>query len=420
MNDLTLGTLPHLASNEAETLTPKSVGRLAKHYPYAVRQALALAAQLRHGKLEIFMPDGAILRVEGEGGPHAEMIVRDHAFAAKLAKGGDVGVAEAFLDGDWDTPNLERFLELFCANQQVMAQLMAGKPMLRLLQMMRHWMNRNTKSGSRRNIHAHYDLGNAFYSAWLDPTMTYSSALYVEGERDLAAAQTAKNRALADALQLKPGMHVLEIGCGWGGFAEVAARDYGCRVTGLTISREQFDFATKRVADAGLSERVEIRMQDYRDEQGSYDAIASIEMFEAVGEEYWKTYFRQLRDRLVAGGRAGLQVITIDEKIFPNYRRELDFIRRYIFPGGMLPTPTHLRDLGTAHGLSPVGDLAFGSDYVTTLGEWRTRFRAAWPRLTSLGFDERFRRLWEYYLAYCEAGFRVGTIDVRQVVYQKG
>ena len=420
MNDLSLGTLPHVAPDRTPVLTPATVAQLARPYPYAVRQALALAAQLRHGKLEIFMPDGAILRVEGEGGPFATMIVRDYAFATKLAKGGDVGVAEAFLDGDWDTPNLERFLELFCANQQVMAQLMAGKPILRFAQMLRHWLNRNTKAGSRRNIHAHYDLGNAFYSAWLDPTMTYSSALYPDGETDLAAAQTAKYRALADALHLRPGMRVLEIGCGWGGFAEIAARDYGCHVTGLTISREQYDFAKQRAHDAGLSARIDIRLQDYRDETGRYDAIASIEMFEAVGEEYWKTYFRQLRDRLVPGGRAGLQVITIDEKLFPNYRRELDFIRRYVFPGGMLPTPTHLRDLGRAHGLAPVAERAFGGDYATTLVEWRTRFRAAWPRLTSLGFDERFRRLWEYYLAYCEAGFRVGTIDVKQVVYVRG
>jgi cyclopropane-fatty-acyl-phospholipid synthase len=283
----------------------------------------------------------------------------------------------------------------------------------------RHWLNRNTKTGSRRNIHAHYDLGNAFYSKWLDRTMTYSSALFEPHDNDLSSAQTRKYRALAEQIQVGPNDHVLEIGCGWGGFAEFVAKEYGARVTGLTISTEQYNFAKQRVFDAGLADKVDIKLQDYRDETGVYDKIASIEMFEAVGREYWNTYFRQLRDRLRPGGRAGLQVITIREHLFNDYVSEQDFIRRYIFPGGMLPTPTIMKELGATVGVPLIHDRAFGLDYARTVAEWRERFISAWPSLTPLGFDERFRRIWQYYLHYCEAGFRAGTIDVRQMIFAK-
>jgi cyclopropane-fatty-acyl-phospholipid synthase len=284
--------------------------------------------------------------------------------------------------------------------------------------MARHWMNRNTKAGSRRNIHAHYDLGNSFYGAWLDGSMTYSSALFDES-RDLVAGQQRKYAALAERTAIGPHHHVLEIGCGWGGFAEYAASEIGCKVTGLTISQEQYDFACKRIFEAGLNDKVDLKLQDYRDEKGAYDRIASIEMFEAVGEEYWPAYFQQVRERLKPGGFAGIQVITIEESLFGRYRRELDFIRRYVFPGGMLPTGAIMRDLGAKVGLSLHNERIFGRDYALTLVHWRERFRAAWPNLTPLGFDERFRRLWEYYLAYCEAGFRAGTIDVRQMVFAR-
>ena len=391
-----------------------------KTYPFAVRQALSLAAKLEKGRLDVDMPDGKVFCFEtGQDGPAARMHVLDLDFAKRLAKGGDIGIAEAYLDGDWETPDLPKFLELFCSNQSVMVRMLQDKPLIRFLQMMRHWMRRNTKSGARRNIHAHYDLGNRFYSSWLDGTMTYSSALFTEGASDLASAQTQKYRELAQKTQLAPDLHVLEIGCGWGGFAEFAAKECGCRVTGLTISQEQYDFARKRMFEAGLADRVDIRLQDYRDETGTFDRIASIEMFEAVGEAYWPTYFQQLRDRLTDGGLAGLQVITIQESLFSQYRRELDFIRRYIFPGGMLPTGSIMRELGDKYGLPLKAERIFGLDYATTLAQWRDRFYAAWPNLMNLGFDERFRRMWEYYLAYCEAGFRAGTIDVRQMVFAK-
>ena len=400
-------------------LTAANVAGLTAHYPFAVRKALSFALLLEHGRLDVHMPDGLNFRIEtGAAGPHGVMIVRDLGFARRLAAG-DIGIAESFLQGEWESPDLTRFLELFCANQDVMTRLMSDKPVMRFLQYVRHWLNANTKSGARRNIHAHYDLGNAFYSAWLDRSMTYSSALFTNGERDLERGQRAKYANLARETGIGPDHSVLEIGCGWGGFAEFAARDIGCRVTGLTISREQFDFARKRIFDAGLAEKVDIKLQDYRDEKGTFDRIASIEMFEAVGKAYWPAYFSQLHDRLKPGGRAGLQVITIQESLFKRYTRELDFIRRYVFPGGMLPTPTIMRDLGTKHGLTLTGERIFGLDYAATLVDWRNRFRAAWPNLIKLGFDERFRRLWEYYLAYCEAGFSTGTIDVRQMVYAK-
>ncbi|MDB5595211.1 MAG: Cyclopropane-fatty-acyl-phospholipid synthase [Hyphomicrobiales bacterium] len=412
--------MPQSGTDELVFIDGSDSVESARNYPFAVRQALNFARRLERGRLDVHMPDGRNFRFEGrEAGPQAVMIVHDLGFARRLASGGEVGIAEAFLKGEWESPNLTQFLELFCVNQPVIQRLLDGKPIIRLLQVARHWLNRNTRAGSRRNIHAHYDLGNRFYSAWLDKTMTYSSALFTGTDSDLASAQTAKYRALAHEIGLAPEHHVLEIGCGWGGFAEFAARDIGCRVTGLTISQEQFDFASQRIQAAGLSDRVEIKMLDYRDEKGMFDRIASIEMFEAVGEEYWPAYFAQLRDRLKPGGKAGLQVITIQDALFKSYKSELDFIRRYVFPGGMLPTPTIMRDMGAKFGFSLSAERVFGLDYATTLSHWRDRFRHAWPQLMPLGFDEQFRRLWEYYLAYCEAGFRAGTIDVRQMVFSK-
>lgn len=401
-------------------VTQANLREVTAGLPFAIRQAFGYAVAISHGRLDVSLPDGRRLRFEGsEPGPQAAIEVRDLNFARRLAQGGDIGFAEAYLAGEWDTPDLTRFLELFCVNHAAVHTLLAHRPWMRLWQRFLHMLNRNSKAGSRRNIHAHYDLGNRFYGAWLDETMTYSAGIFAPGDNDLSTAQRRKFRALAEATNLKPGDHVLEIGCGWGGFAEFAAREIGCRVTGLTISKEQYDFAVERMAKAGLSDRVTIKLQDYRDETGTYDAIASIEMFEAVGESYWPVFFRTMRERLRPGGRAGIQVITIQERLFENYRREIDFIRRYIFPGGMLPTPTIMQELGAKFGVPLSGDRAFGIDYATTLAQWRDRFREAWPQLTPLGFDERFRRMWEYYLAYCEAGFRSGNIDVRQMIFTR-
>jgi len=406
--------------SEAIEVRPDTFAQVAGDLPLFAREALRRALGLRRGALEVHLPDGRKLRFAGpEPGVEAVMTVRDLAFARRLAAAGDVGLAEAYLRAEWDSPDLAAFLLLFASNHDLIATLLPGKPVTRLWQVFRHMLNWNTRSGARRNIHAHYDLGNRFYGAWLDRTMTYSSAIFAQGDNDLASAQTRKYRAIAEAADLRAEHRVLEIGCGWGGFAEFAASEIGCRVTGLTISEEQFAFARERIARAGLQERVEIKLLDYRDERGTYDRIVSIEMFEAVGERFWPTFFRQMRDRLVAGGRAGLQVITIRDESFDWYRREIDFVRRYVFPGGMLPSPAALRDLGRRAGLPIEGERIFGLDYAATLTHWRERFRAAWPDLAALGFDDRFRRLWEYYLAYCEAGFRSGNIDVRQVVFAK-
>ncbi len=410
----------YASSQEPLAVTRANFEAVTRDLPFAARQALTLASNIAKGCLTVGLPDGRLFAFAGqESGPDARIDIHDFKFAARLADGGDLGFAEAYLRGEWATPSLPHFLELFAANHPVIQTLLAGKPLVRIWQMFRHFLNRNTKSGSKRNIHAHYDLGNSFYSAWLDQTMTYSSAIYAPGDNDLAAAQTRKYRALADALEIQPTDQVLEIGCGWGGFAEFAAREIGCRVTGLTISEEQFKFARERIEKAGLSHLVDFKLQDYRDERGSYDKIVSIEMFEAVGEAFWPAYFSQLRDRLKPGGRAGLQVITIREENFKVYKRELDFIRAYIFPGGMLPTATIMREMGQRYNVPVSGELAFGQDYAQTLSDWRDRFLAAWPQLVPMGFDERFRRMWEYYLAYCEAGFRTGTIDVRQMVFDK-
>ena len=401
-------------------VTPDNIDNVLADLPRMARLALGFAARLRRGTLDVTLPDSRVIRLGGlEPGPAAAMTVANYDFAARLINGGDIGIAEAYLNGDWDTPDLTQFLYLFCVNHELIQAMLGDKPLMRFVQIVRHWFNRNTRRQARRNIYAHYDIGNAFYSAWLDPGMTYSSALYEGDTVDLTAAQNNKYRRLAEAIDLQPGQRLLEIGCGWGGFAEYVAKTFGARVVGLTISKEQRDFAQRRIHEAGLAEKVEIRLQDYRDERSRYDRIASIEMIEAVGEQFWPKYFSQLRDRLLPGGLAGIQAITIQDSMFQHYRREVDFIQRYVFPGGMLPSPAILKSLGDRFGVPVIRERIFGEDYAKTLATWRNNFRAAWPNLTKLGFDDRFRRLWEYYLAYCEAGFLSGNIDVRQVVFAK-
>jgi cyclopropane-fatty-acyl-phospholipid synthase len=405
---------------EVISVTPANAATTLADLPRAVQLALGFAARLRRGTLDVTLLDGRVVRFGGlEPGPAAVMVLHNYQFAGRLIRNGDIGIAEAYLSGDWDTPDLTQFLYLFCVNYELIQRMLLDKPLARFVQLLRHWFNRNTKHQARRNIYAHYDIGNAFYSAWLDPSMTYSSALYEEDTTDLTAAQHNKYRRLAEAIDLQPGQRLLEIGCGWGGFAEYAARTFGAKVVGLTISREQRDFAQKRIQEAGLGDKVEIRLQDYRDERDRYDRIASIEMIEAVGEQFWPKYFSQLRDRLLPGGLAGIQAITIQDSNFRTYRQEVDFIQRYVFPGGMLPSPEILKSLGERFGVPVIRERIFGQDYAKTLAIWRNNFRAAWPNLMPLGFDERFRRLWEYYLAYCEAGFLSGNIDVRQVVFAK-
>ncbi|WP_255561650.1 SAM-dependent methyltransferase [Pseudohoeflea coraliihabitans] len=406
--------------DDGELLSPETLSRQLKGLPAQARFALRRLIKMKHGTLVIRLPEGRTVRVEGaKAGPQAVLILHNWNLARRALASGTIGVAESYIDGDWESPDVTGFLEFFLVNMDIGDRLSNGaQGVLRLIERFRHWMNANTRGQARKNISAHYDLGNAFYETWLDRTMTYSAALFEDGANDLASAQQAKYRALARAAGIKRGDRVLEIGCGWGGFAEFAASELGCHVTGLTISSEQLHFARERIERAGLSGNAEFKFQDYRDETGQYDAVVSIEMFEAVGERYWPTYFSKVRQCLKPGGRAGLQVITIRPEAFEDYKASPDFIQRYVFPGGMLPTETHLAEYGQRSGLELIGQRAFGADYGQTLALWRDRFRAAWSTIRPLGFDERFRRLWEFYLHYCEAGFRSGHINVRHVVYR--
>lgn len=407
-------------NSAAIRLTPSNFSEATRHLPARARMVLNVAMGLPRGALTVQTPEGNLFRVGGNGpGPEAHIVLRNWRLPSRAFSGATIGVAESYMDGDWESPDVTSFLELFVVNEDAGEQVAGGANwFVTAIQRLRHWLNENTRTGSQRNISAHYDLGNRFYEQWLDPSMTYSSALYSTGANDLESAQIEKFRALAHDTGIGPNDHVLEIGCGWGGFAEFAAREIGCRVTGLTISREQHDFAKARIARAGLADKVDIKFQDYRDETGKYDRIASIEMFEAVGEKYWPAFFGKVKDCLRPDGTAGMQIITIKESAFERYRARPDFIQRYVFPGGMLPTPALLKSLGSDHGLTYVRERIFAQDYARTLADWRERFWQSWEKIVPLGFDERFKKLWEFYLYYCEAGFRAEYIDVRQVIYK--
>lgn len=393
---------------------------LLEGLPASFRLAAMILVKLQAGRLDVTFPDGRTFRFEGpQPGPCAEIIVHDPAFARPVLSKGDIGFAEAFMEGAFDTPSLATVLEYFTRNFDSAGRLTVGGWLQQVINYIRHAMRGNSRKGSKRNILAHYDLGNEFYRRWLDETMTYSSAIFEPGVDDLREAQLHKYRTLCRSLGLQPGMRVLEIGSGWGGFAEVAAGEFGAHVDSVTISDAQHAWAVERMEKAGLSGKASIQLRDYRDITGSYDAIASIEMFEAVGEKYWPVYFAKISEVLKPGGRAGLQIITIEDAEFENYRKRVDFIQTYIFPGGMLPSVERLRGAVGNAGLELVDQRMFALSYARTLAEWADRFTLAWDEIQPLGFDERFRRMWLYYLAYCEAGFRTGRIDVGQFVLQR-
>lgn len=415
----TLNSANDLISS-AERLTAGNLRNYVRGLPLKARLALKLALQLPRGSLTIQMPDHRTVRIEGhEPGPDAVLVLHNWNLPKRALTGATIGVAESYMDGDWTSPDVTTFLRLFVVNEEWGNKLANKSRFTRAFTKIQHWFNRNTKTKAKKNISAHYDLGNDFYAQWLDPSMTYSSALFQTGANDLQSAQNAKYRALAEAIGITKDDHVLEIGCGWGGFAEFAAKEIGCRITGLTISREQLEFARERVSAANLSDRATFKFQDYRDEKGIYDKVISIEMFEAVGEAYWGAYFEKVHQVLKPGGKAGIQVITINEDTYPFYRDNPDFIQRYVFPGGMLPPPSMLDSLPAEKGLAKSGELIFARDYARTLAEWRNRFGASWETLRTKGFDERFKRMWDFYLYYCEAGFEEEFIDVRQVCFTK-
>ena len=371
------------------------------------RTVFNLLRGLTEGLLEVRLPGGSSV-LFGEGENRASLQIHDEAVFSRILARGDIGLAESYIDGDWDSPDVVALLELLARNRASLRRAIYGSPWRLLTARLHHWLNRNSRAGSKRNIMAHYDLGNDFYREWLDPSMSYSAALYREEDNgSLLQAQHAKYRRILERLQAKAGERVLEIGCGWGGFAEIA-HQAGLAVTGLTLSPAQLAWASQHVPAADL------RLQDYRETTERFDHIVSIEMFEAVGEQWWPTYFDTVQRALRPGGKAVIQSITIDDDLFPSYRRSTDFIQQFIFPGGMLPSRKAFRQAAGRAGLCVTNEFAFGLDYARTLAEWRQAFENRWPAIAAQGFDEKFRRLWRLYLCYCEAGFRAGNIDVIQ------
>lgn len=401
------------------TTTPLDEGQAALKAPAIFMLFLRLlSSNWTWGDLTLVLPDGATHRLKGTQAGHSAVLkINDYGFTTRVLKSGDIGFAEGFMAGEWDTPDLAILLETLVNNYDHIRRLFDGNAVMKVFNWIGHRLNRNSRSGSRRNIHAHYDLGNDFYQAWLDPSMTYSSARFIQPDLSLQQAQREKYASLARLMDLKHDQSVLEIGCGWGGFAEFAASEIGANVTGVTISQAQYDYAKERIFVAGLAEKVDIRLIDYRDVEGRFDRVASIEMFEAVGREYWPTYFNKIHSVLKPDGRAGLQIITIQDELFEEYSARTDFIQKYIFPGGTLPSEAKLDPVLEQAGLKLEEVERFGVDYADTLARWKQRFEGQWKAIAANDsrFDERFRRLWCFYLAYCEAGFRSKRTDVIQM-----
>ena len=393
--------------------------------PAAARRVLSLLQRLQHGTLHVQWPDG---RVEQFGsvpasGKSLNATLHLHSYAplTQALKSGDIGFAESYIAGEWTTNNLADLLQLLVANRRDMDELIFGSWLGRLYYRVRHLLHRNTRSNSKKNIHAHYDLGNAFYELWLDPTMNYSSAWFDNDHaKPMAEAQTAKVRRALRMVDAKAGDRILEIGCGWGALAELGGTEFGAHMSGVTLSHEQLAFANQRMQKLGLDSTSSLRLQDYRDiDDGPYDAICSIEMLEAVGQEYWDTYFESVARLLKSGSKACVQTIVIDDALFDRYVKSTDFIQQYIFPGGCLPCPREFRAHAERAGLKVVDELAFGLDYAETLRRWRHQFMADKAQVLQLGFDERFIRIWEFYLAYCEAAFDQHNTDVIQFTLLK-
>jgi cyclopropane-fatty-acyl-phospholipid synthase len=379
-----------------------------------------MSARMQNGRLDFILPDGRAFRADGQApGPVAELHIHNPDIFARLVREGDLGFCEAYLEGWWSTPDLQAFMDLVHADNEEMYDGFPGMTLLRNFEKFRFWLRSNSKRQARKNIEHHYDLGNDFYGLWLDETMTYSSAKFESGQESLEKAQIAKYASMVDEMGVVPGDHVLEIGCGWGGFAEYAAKERGLKVTGLTISKEQFDYAVARMERLGLQDKVEIKLQDYRDETGLYDGIASIEMFEAVGEKYWPVYFETVRERLNPGAKATLQIITVQDRRWEVYRRGVDFIQKYIFPGGMLPSRGALLAEVEKAGLKMAQSVEFGESYSQTLRRWHVTFNDRWDEVAALGFDDRFRKMWNFYLTSCAATFQSGNCDVTQITVTK-
>lgn len=408
-----MNTRTDTASLDTASITSTGNGSGAR-LPYAARILFGLLRGIEGGMLTVNGP-GGFTQTFGHTVPAVRITLGDWDVLKACLKSGDIGFAETWMAGRWQCDNLPALIELFCRNRSAMDGAVYGSWWGNLLYRARHLLNRNTRTGAKKNIEAHYDLGNDFYRLWLDQSMTYSSALFGgDTSLTLQQAQRAKYRCVLRQLQVKPGDRILEIGCGWGGFAEVAASEAGAHVTGITLSSEQLAWARVRLERAGLGAQADLRLTDYRDFNGRFDHIVSIEMFEAVGEAYWDTYFAAIKRNLAPGGHAVIQTITIDEALFARYRTSTDFIQQYIFPGGMLPSPAEFRARAAAAGLTAVEGVRFGRDYAETLKRWRAGFMAALPAVREQGFSARFIRLWEFYLGYCEGAFNAGSTSVIQ------
>ena len=391
-----------------------------KNLPRYFTHVFDLALVAENGRLDIRLPDDRVFRADTKRpGPVAEVVVHDNDVFARMIREGQLGFCDAYLEGQWSTPDLQAFMDFIHADNDDMFDGFKGQKLVQVYENFRHWLNRNTKKQAKKNISAHYDLGNDFYELWLDDTMTYSSGIFTTGQESLEAAQIAKYKSMVDQMGAKPGDHVLEIGCGWGGFAEYAAGERGLKVTCLTISQEQYNYAVERIRKAGLEDKVTFKLQDYRDETGTYDGIASIEMFEAVGEKYWPAYFETVRERLKPGAQATLQIITVQHKRFEIYRSSVDFIQKYIFPGGMLPSPIVLREQVEKAGLNVVKSIEFAESYSQTLRRWHDTFNQKWETIHAMGFDDRFRRMWNFYLTSCAATFHSRNCDVTQITISR-
>ncbi|QJC58130.1 Tuberculostearic acid methyltransferase UfaA1 [Polaromonas vacuolata] len=392
--------------------------------PAAARSALKLLARLKHGTLNVKMPDGTVQRFGNGQSPTASLHLLNWNACSAALKSGDIGFAESYIAGDWTSPHMTELLRIFMLNRKEIEDVIYGTWLGRLAYRVKHLLNRNTKTNSQKNIHAHYDLGNAFYQLWLDESMNYSSAVFDTPEVSMLEGQHAKVRRALQSVQLKPGQRVLEIGCGWGALAEKAVLEFDATVVGVTLSTEQLAWAEDRLKRQGIGDFADLRLQDYRDigkttKDQPFDAICSIEMVEAVGREYWPEYFRTVTRLLKPGGHACIQSIVIADELFDRYITSTDFIQQYIFPGGCLPCPREFRAQANAAGLEVIEEFSFGKDYARTLQIWRDAFKAKETEVMALGFDRRFMRIWEFYLCYCEAAFHEANTDVVQYTLRK-
>ena len=393
---------------------------MIKKYPFKTKLFFKIMDRIKIGHFVLHLPNGEVRNYHGKTeGRRGELIIKDYASIAKIFSSGDIGLAEAYRDGMIDSPDMTSLLLLCIENQNAFETIFRGNFFGMIYYRLRHLFRGNSRKGSKKNIEAHYDLGNSFYQLWLDPTMTYSSAIFKNKDESLEEAQKNKYQRIIDTIKPKASDHILEVGCGWGGFATMAATQTGCKVTCLTLSQEQYQYATELVRKMGLESQVNIKICDYRDETGTYDHVVSIEMIEAVGEEYWEQYFNMIESKLRPGGKAMLQSIYIIDELFDGYRKSTDFIQQYIFPGGMVLAPQVFEKYSIKNNLEIKDFYKFGLDYAQTLNLWRKEFKQKYAEVKEIGFDESFLKIWDFYYTYCEAGFLSRRIDVAQIVLQK-